>query len=296
MSRHKSFMATTAALALLTLSACGGSDATTGGPSVAAKPSFEAGTTMARLSEAGQMTVGTKFDQPLFGLKGIDGIPQGFDVEIAKIIAGELGILGDKVKFVETPSKVREEAIISGKADMVVATYFITDERKKRVTFAGPYYIAQTNLMVMASNDKITNIDSIKDPTVKVCSAAGAGQNPVVSSHMSDPSSQLVLFDVYSKCADALRTGQVDAVVSDSTVLLGLVVKSDGKFKIVGASYQDQPFGIGIKKGDVAFCEFINKTLTAAYSDGRYKNAWAKTVGPELSKVPPLPKFDGCEQ
>ena len=298
MKLQNTLVATAAVMAMLALAACsgGGADqARSAQPSSQDKPTFEAGTTMAKLSEAGTMTVGTKFDQPLFGLKELDGVLTGFDVEIAKIVAGQLGIPDDKVEFVETPSAVREEAIISGKADIVVATYFITDERKKRVTFAGPYYIAQTNLMVKSDNDKITNIDSIKDPSIKVCSAAGAGQNPLVSSYMTDPGKQLVLFDVYSKCADALRTGQVDAVVSDSTVLLGLVVKSDGNFKIVGDSYQDQPFGIGVKKDDVAFCEFINDTLTQAYDDGRYQKAWDATVGPYLSEVPPLPDFEGCE-
>ena len=47
---------------------------------------------MAKLHDAGKITIGTKFDQPLFGLKGLDGKPVGFDVEIGKIIASELGI------------------------------------------------------------------------------------------------------------------------------------------------------------------------------------------------------------
>lgn len=293
MKARNTLIAATAISAMLAMAGC-----STGGSEVddtpASAPTFEAGTTMAKLAEAGTMTAGTKFDQPLFGLKGIDGVPTGFDVEIAKIIAGELGITGDDLKFVETPSKVREEAIISGKADIVVATYFITEERKERVNFGGPYYVAGTNMMVREDDNEITNIDSIKDPSVKVCSAAGAGQNDIVSSFMTDPASQLVLFDVYSKCADALRTGQVDAVVSDSTVLLGLVVASDEKFKIVGDSYQDQPFGIGHTKGDVEFCEFINDTLTAAYEDGRYAEAWKNSVG-DLLPVPDLPAFDGCE-
>ena len=72
----------------------------TANPPVAEKPSFAADTTMAKLSSAGKITIGTKFDQPLFGQKGLDGKPVGFDVEIGKLIAAKLGIPADKIEWV----------------------------------------------------------------------------------------------------------------------------------------------------------------------------------------------------
>ena len=77
-----------------------------------------------------------------------------------------------------------------------------------------------------------------------------------------------MLFDVYSKCADALRTGQVKAVTTDNVILLGLISKSNGAFKLVGNAFTAEPYGIGIKKGDLAFCEFINDTLKKAAASG----------------------------
>lgn len=144
MTQHRHALTMTAAIAALALglSACGGSAAENTAGSSTAEPTFAAGTTMAKLSAAGKMTIGTKFDVPLFGLKGLDGKPAGFDVEIAKIIAGELGIAPGDITWVETPSKVREEYLEQGKADLITATYTINDERRKRVTFAGPYYNA----------------------------------------------------------------------------------------------------------------------------------------------------------
>ena len=98
-----------AALAV-TLSACG-SDSD-GGDDVAAPvepaATFPAGSRMAEIQSAGKLTVGTKFDQPLFGLKGLSGEPEGFDVEIAKIVAGKLGIAEDEIEFVEAVSANRE--------------------------------------------------------------------------------------------------------------------------------------------------------------------------------------------
>src|SRR4051794_39654328 len=99
------FAAAAAALLTFTLAGCGGGSDSGGGSgaSVAAAPSFSAGTTMARLSQAKKINVGTKFDQPGFGLQGLDGKPKGFDVEIATLIAAKLGIPADGITFIETP-------------------------------------------------------------------------------------------------------------------------------------------------------------------------------------------------
>ncbi|WP_433214701.1 transporter substrate-binding domain-containing protein [Microtetraspora malaysiensis] len=284
----------TAAAVALALAGCSGGDVA-GADKPKASANFPKGSTMAKLAEAGTMTVGTKYDQPLFGLKGLDNQPTGFDVEVAKIIAEDLGIAAEEIKFIETNTKVRDEAVMSGKADMVVATYMITEDRQTRVTFAGPYYNAGTLTMALADNDKITGVESIGDKSVKVCGATGSADLDAIKSHMADPGAQLVLFDVYSKCADALRTGQVDAIAADSTILLGLASGSKGKFKIVGESYLDQLFGIGIKKGDVEFCKFINDTLTASVKDGRFAAAWKKTAGTVVAEVPAMPEFIPCK-
>ena len=263
------------AVAALALSACG--SGTSDAPKVASKATFDAGTTMAKISAAGTMTVGTKFDQPGFGLKGLDGELAGFDVEVAKIIAGAMGVKADGIKWVESPSKLREELIEKGTVDMVAATYTINDKRKERITFAGPYYVAGQQLMVKSDNSKITGPADLKaNPDQKVCSVTGSTPAEQIKPYLADPS-QLVLFDVYDKCANALRTNQVQVVTTDNVILLGFVSKSDKAFKLVGEQFTKEPYGIGIKKGDVKFCEFINKTLKD--NEAAYTKAWADTAG-----------------
>ncbi len=281
-----------AAALSLTLAACGGGD---GGsePTVAENPEFEAGTTMAEISEAGTMTVGTKFDQPGFGLLGLEDTPEGFDVEVAKIIAGALGVAPEDIEWKEATSAVREEVIERGEVDMVVATYTINDERKQRVTFAGPYYVAGQQLMVKSDNDTITGPDDLAaNPDAKVCSVTGSTPSENIKQYLASPD-QLVLFDVYDKCADSLRTGQVDVVTTDNVILLGFVADSDGEFKLVGEQFTDEPYGIGIEKGDTAFCEFINTTLQE--NEDAYNTAWEETAGQvEGTEAPTLPEPDAC--
>jgi glutamate transport system substrate-binding protein len=276
-----------AAMALL-LAACG-SDDNGGGGQVNSGASFPEGTTMAKLKAAGKVTVGTKFDQPLFGLKNLEGKPEGFDVEIAKIIAGEMGISADKINWVETVSANREPFIEQGKVDFVVATYTINDKRKQVIDFAGPYYEAGQDIMVAKGNpDGITGPDSLAGK--KVCSVSGS--TPAENIRENYKQAQLVEFDVYSKCAEALKAKQVQAVTTDNVILLGLISQDKEAFELVGKPFTKEPYGIGLKKGDDKFRAFINDTLDKAEKDGRWKTAWDSTAGKVATETPTPPAID----
>ena len=238
--------------------------------------SFEAGTTMAELNEAGAITIGTKYDQPGFGLLNPSGTPEGFDVEIGKLIAAKLGIPEDGITFVETVSANRESFIQNGQADIVVATYTINDKRKEVVDFAGPYYEAGQDIMVASGNPE--GIEGPDDLAGKnVCSVEGS--TPAENIRTNYPEAQLTLFDVYSKCADALAAGQVDAVTTDNVILTGLVAGSDGAFELVGNPFTSEPYGIGVPKGDDEFRDFINDVLEDSFEDGSWEAAWDDTAG-----------------
>jgi glutamate transport system substrate-binding protein len=296
MRLHRLSTALVAVALTASLAACGDDDEpdaqTPSTSGSASAPSFAAGTTMATLQSAGVLKVGTKFDQPGFGLKGLGDDPEGFDVEIAKIIATELGIATDKIEYTESPSMIRESLIQDGKVNLVSATYTINDKRKQLITFAGPYYTAGQDLMVKKDNTTITGPESLKAAGVKVCSVTGSTPAEKILEYVDK--SKLVLFDVYSKCADALRTNQVAAVTTDNVILLGLIDKNPNDFKILEKPFTQEPYGIGIKKGDVAFCEFINASLTKASADGRYAKAWADTAGKFSPTPPTLPTLAPC--
>jgi glutamate transport system substrate-binding protein len=281
-----------AVLALtLAAAACGGGDegGGGGGGQVNQGASFPEGTTMARLKQAGTVKVGTKFDQPLFGLKNLEGKPEGFDVEIAKLIAGEMGIAPDKIQWVETVSANREPFIQQGKVDYVVATYTINDERKKVVDFAGPYYEAGQDIMVTKGNPEgIAGPDDLAGK--KVCSVTGS--TPAENIRENYPQADLTEFDVYSKCAEALKNKQVQAVTTDNVILLGLISKDPEAFELVGKPFTKEPYGIGVKKGDTEFRNFINDTLEKIQQDGRWLAAWDATAGKVATDKPTPPAVD----
>ena len=283
-------VAAVAVAAAFAMTACGDDAETPAGGATTAPseaPSFDAGTTMAKLSEAKKIKVGTKFDQPLFGLKPPSGDPEGFDTEIARIIAGELGIPEDGIEWVETVSANREPFIEGGQVDIVVATYTINDTRKQKVDFAGPYYVAGQSIMVLEENSDINGADDLAGK--KVCSVEGS--TPAKNMAAKYPQAQLQLTDAYSKCLEPLRQKQVDAVTTDNVILSGFVDQNAGEFKIVGEPFTEEPYGIGLKKGDDEFRNFINDVLEKAFEDGRWEKAWEDTAGAVL-ETPEPPKVD----
>ena len=266
-------LAATTAL-VLTASACGG-DSGAGGT-----------------SGSDSITIGIKYDQPGLGLQEGTNYT-GFDVEVAKYVAKELGFEGDKVKFMEAPSAQRETLIQSGQVKMIFATYSITDDRKQKVSFAGPYFIAGQDLLVKTDNTDITGPDSLNGK--KLCSVTGSTSAKKIKDQYSS-GVQLQEYDTYSKCVEALNSGTIDAVTTDNVILAGFAAQSQyqGKLKVVGKPFSTENYGVGLTKGDTETCGKVNTAIEKMVSDGSWQKALDATVGasgfkPDTSTNPPKP-------
>ena len=265
-----------AVLTAVALTACGGGSDTPG-----ASTDFPEGSTMAKLNAAQKITIGTKFDQPLFGLMGPDGTPVGFDVEIGKLIAKQLGIPEDKIEWVETVSQNREPFIQNGQVDIVVATYTINDKRKEVIDFAGPYYIAGQSFLVAKGNPAgITSTDTVGDNTI--CTVTGSTSEK----NIKEITDKVITVDKYSDCLEPIRRGDAQALTTDNVILAGLVDQNGDEFEVVDYTFTEEPYGIGLKLGDDDFRTFINDTLEASFEDGSWAKAWENTAG----KVLPTPE------
>ncbi|TFD69872.1 glutamate ABC transporter substrate-binding protein [Cryobacterium gelidum] len=283
MRLKKGLMFSAIALAgALVLSGCTDSGAAPEAAPVEKAPEFAAGTTMADLAAAGTMTIGTKFDQPLFGLRGPGDIPVGFDVEIGKLIAAKLGIAPDKIKWTETVSANREPFIQNGQVDLVVATYTINDTRKQVVSFAGPYYSAGQDLLVLAGNpDSIQGPEDLTDKPV--CTVSGSTSEKNIAAYTTN----VIATDTYSNCLGPLRSGEVVAVTTDNVILAGIADQNEGEFEVVNNPFTEEPYGIGLALEDTEFRTFINDVLEESYKDGAWVDAWKSTAGKVLDTPEP---------
>ena len=254
-------------------------------------PSFDDGTTMAELQEAGTVVVGTKYDQPLFGVQTPEGV-EGFDAEIAKLMVE--GIFGDgdpvsHIEWREAVSANREDFIENGEVDMIVATYTINDERDQRIDYAGQYYQAGQDIMVPAGNPMgIGGIEDLNSPDVNVCSAQGS--TSIQNIEEMAPEAETTTFDSYSRCAEALADGRVDAVSTDNVILVGLISEyGSDVMELVDNPFTEEPYGIGIQEGDSDFQSFLNERLQEIYESGEWAEAFESTVGQVVETTPEPP-------
>ena len=239
----------------------------------------------------GKLVVGTKFDQPGLGMRNPDGTMSGFDVDVARYVAKELGYPEDQIEWKESPSAQRETLIQNGQVGYIVATYSITDKRKEKVGFAGPYLLTGQSLLVRSDNSDITGPEALEN-NKKLCSVTGS--TPAQRIKDKYPGVQLQQYDTYSACVEALRNGAIDAVTTDEVILAGYAAQSPGAFKIAGAPFSEERYGIGLKKDDAELCAKINDALVKMQSDGSWAAAFAKNLGPAGIPTPPPPAPAAC--
>lgn len=290
------FRAAAAALLLAGgLAACGDAGSDTDGRDVQAEEveagKFEEGSRMAEIAEAGTINVGVKYDQPGLGFKGAsDDIPSGFDVEIAKILIADLGIDPSdtsKVNWVETISDNREPFLQSGKVDLVLASYSITDDRRKVVGQTGPYFITGQQVLVPADSD-VESIDDLKGE--EVCSVTGSTS----IDRINEAGAKGVGYDSYSECVQKVLDGTVSAMSTDGSILAGFAAQNEGELKVVGDEFSEERIGVGYSQDEPEMCEWINSVLTEAFDDGSWAEAFELTLGPSGVETPEPPALDDC--
>ncbi|MEV1177810.1 glutamate ABC transporter substrate-binding protein [Nonomuraea sp. NPDC049784] len=237
---------------------------------------FPEGSTMWRIRERGILTVGIKFDQPMFGYKDpASGRITGFDAEIARLIAKDLTGSERNIRFVETVSRERENFIAQGVVDVVIATYSITPARAQLVTFTDPYYYAGQDLLVRVSD---TTIDDVSDLDGKdVCTAKGSTSSDRL--HSLAPGARLEIVDAYSVCVPALMAGRVDAISTDDTILLGLLDQHPDVFRLARKPFGREPYGIGVRKQDTGLRDYLNGLIGQWLRDGQWDRAYKDTIG-----------------
>jgi len=239
------------------------------------------------LKDKKKLVVGIKYDQPGLGLKKPDGTFAGFDVDVAKYVAKELGVSEGDITFKESKSADRENFIVNGEVDYIVATYSITDTRKEKVAFAGPYFIAHQDLLVKASDTSITGPESLKG-NKKLCSVKGSTPAQKVKDNYAKQV-QLQEYPTYSDCVDALLSGAVDAVTTDDVILAGYAAQHPGQLKLIGKGFSDERYGIGLKKDDADGKKAITDAISKMISDGSWKTFLDANVGPSGYTIPSPP-------
>ncbi len=267
----------TAIAVMLVLTACGSTDE---------RPNPSPSTVPGAASN-GKLTIGIAFDQPGLSLKSGDTY-SGFDIDTAVYVAKALGVPEANITWKEANGDDRQRLLTSGEADLIVSTFSITDDRKKVVDFAGPYFEAHQDLLVRRNETEITGPETLNGR--KLCSVPGTTSAANIKDKYLGRI-QLTELPTFSDCVKALADSQVDAVTTDDVILAGFAAEDQyrGKLKVVGTGFSDELYGIGVKKGDSAMLQKVNAALKQYIDDGSWAKSLNSTVRPSGYSIPAPP-------
>lgn len=240
------------------------------------------------IKDAGTMRLGVVQTSVLFSLLNErDGKLRGFDAGLSQLLVRY--ILGDESKFETTQvtSDTRESVLQNDQVDAVFATYSITDERKKLISFAGPYYSTQQSILVLADNDDIEGIDDLAGKNVAVQSGS---TGPGLMEELQ-PDAVLQEFKTDEEARSALAQNRVDAYVIDTNMLLSSMMKQPGKYKLAGDPFgPEDPYGIGLPL-DSDGVAFVNDFLAKIEENGTWEALWKVCIGDRagVEEVPQPP-------
>lgn len=234
------------------------------------------------IKQRGKLVAGVKYDTYLFGYKDPqDGQVKGFEIDLMKELAKRL--LGDesKLELKEVNSKTRIKLLNGGDIDLICATMTISEKRKEEVDFSRVYFMAGQSLLV-PNNSPIKTVADTKGKKVATAKGATSGNNLKAV----QPEAQIQLYENYADAFTALRAGQVDALTTDDSILMGMQ-QQDPDFKLVGGQFTQEPYGIGIKKGNKELQAYVDNFLDEIIQDGTYGKLYEKWFKKEPPKDMP---------
>ncbi|MCK2220031.1 transporter substrate-binding domain-containing protein [Actinomadura sp. ATCC 31491] len=241
------------------------------------------------IADKDDLVIAVRPDLPSVGFRKPDGTFEGFDVDVASYIARKLG---KRWTFMPVLAADREKVLLDGRADMVLATYTIDQDRKAKVLFAGPYHISYQDIL-MRPDETFKNVRDLKGH--RICAVKGSNAAQRVTDERK-VAAQLVPFADYKACLGALKSRQVDAVTTNDVILAGLAKQDGSGLRLANAQFNEQRTGVGLRKDDVPGCEEVNRAITDMYQDGtaaKLLHKWFGTSGLNLTTIA-VPQFEGC--
>jgi len=235
-----------------------------------------AGDTLADVKTKGVLVAGIKDSLPPFGY--VDEKTRtivGYDIDFCKAIAKKLGV---KLELKPVTSASRMPQLTEGNIDIIAATMTKNPERAKQIDFSYTYFLTgQKFLTKKGKAKKLEDLDGHKIGTAK-------GSTSEQNAKRALPHSTILSFDDYPQAVLALQQGKVAAVTTDESILAGQLAKlPKGEYEIPNIRISEEPYGLGIRKGETNFLNLVNETLLEMEKSGEAKALFEKWFGPDSS-------------
>lgn len=266
----------TAALGLTTLAGCGSTAADTNASAGTAAETESASNAIFRtvdeIKESGTIKIGVFSDKNPFGYVDENGAYQGYDIYFADRIGKDLGV---EVEYVSTEAANRVEYLESGKVDITLANFTVTDERAEKVDFALPYM--KVALGVVSPDDAlITSADELNGKTLIVTKGTTA------ETYFTEnyPDVNLLKFDQYTEAYNALLDGRGDAFSTDNTEVLAWALQNDGFSVGIESLGNLDSIAPAVSKGNTTLLNWLNDEIKALADEQFFHADYAATLAP----------------
>ncbi len=236
-----------------------------------------------------RIIAGVSADTLLFGFRNpLTGRLEGLDVDIIREVAKALFNVTDaevdsKIEFRVIQYKDRLPLLESNSIDVVAHTMTINCDRWKRIAFSSQYYSAGQKLLVR-SDSTAKDMGSLTTGT-RMCLPAGGTSTETIARFKNISPKDVVEVGDITECLVKLQQGQVDATLSDDTVLAGFI-RQDPYLKMVGEPITEEPYGLGVNAENITLAQFINQVLETLRTNGGLQKLYDKHSLTD-AKVPP---------
>lgn len=230
--------------------------------------------TLETVKKKGVLVAGVKDSTPGFGF--VDEKTRqivGYDIDFVKALAKKLGV---RLELKPVTSASRMPQLTEGNIDIIAATMSATQERAKQIDFSLTYFFTGQKFIVKKGTVKsLADLDGKKIGTAK-------GSTSEQNATKVLPKATVLSFDDYPQAFLALQQGKVFAVTTDESILANLLGRAPNReqFEIPNIQISDEPYGLGIRKGDKNFADFVNKTLLEMEKSGEAKRIFDHWFGP----------------
>lgn len=233
--------------------------------------------TVESIKSAGTVKIGMMVDFPPFGIMNESNQPDGYDADVAKLLAKELGV---EVQIVPVTGPNRIPYLQSNQVDLLVASLGITEERAKTVDFSKPY--AGISIGVFGASD--TEVSKPEDLSGKTIGVARASTQDTAVTKVAPQDAKIQRFDDDASAVQALLSGQVELIGVSNVVATQIEQAAPGRFdQKLELSQQVQ--GIAVRKGSAELLEAVNAFIAKAKESGELTAIHEKWLGS------PLPDF-----
>lgn len=278
---RKILAALSAAAIAVSFTACGNKAADTNTDSASTDANTKVYRTVDEIKESGTLKIGVFSDKNPFGYVDNNGEYQGYDVYFAKRLAQDLGT---ELELVSVEAANRAEYLITGKVDIILANFTVTEERAEKVDFALPYMKVALGV-VSPESAPINSEADLENKKLIVVKGTTAEQFFTENQYNG---LELVKFDEYNEAYSALQDGRGDAFSTDNTEVLAWAMQNPGFTVGIESLGSLDTIAPAVTKGNETLLTYINDEITSLADENFFHNDYDATLadvyGPAVDK------------